>query len=131
VQKVKETEKEGLETSFKQNGFWLGALQTAQILGWDPVSIIHRTERTDTLTAENMTLAKALQDEMAKLGANPDGGRMLALIRPRLEQAQKNLQRALDAAKLLLSEEQWNYLPERLKTPRGIFGGGERRRPDD
>ena len=54
VQKVKETEKEGLETSFKQNGFWLGALQTAQMLGWDPVSIIHRTERTDTLTADNI-----------------------------------------------------------------------------
>jgi len=54
VQKVKETEKEELETSFKQNGFWLGALQTAQILGWDPVSIIHRTERTDTLTADNI-----------------------------------------------------------------------------
>jgi zinc protease len=54
VQKVKETEKEGLETSFKQNGFWIGALQTAQMLGWDPVSILHRTERTDTLTAENI-----------------------------------------------------------------------------
>ena len=45
VQKVKETEKESLETSYKQNGFWLGALQTAQMLGWDPVSIIHRTDR--------------------------------------------------------------------------------------
>jgi len=54
VQKVKETEKEGLETSFKQNGFWIGALQTAQMLGWDPVSIVHRTERTDALTAENI-----------------------------------------------------------------------------
>ena len=54
VQKVKETEKEGLETSFKQNGFWIGALQTAQMLGWDPVSILHRTERTDTLTADNI-----------------------------------------------------------------------------
>jgi zinc protease len=54
VQKVKETEKEGLETSFKQNGFWLGALQTAQMLGWDPVSILHRTERTESLTAENI-----------------------------------------------------------------------------
>ncbi len=54
VQKVKETEKESLETSFKQNGFWLGALQTAQMLGWDPVSILHRTERTDTLTADNI-----------------------------------------------------------------------------
>jgi zinc protease len=57
VQKVKETEKEGLETSFKQNGFWIGALQTAQMLGWDPVSIIHRTERTDSLTVENIHAA--------------------------------------------------------------------------
>ena len=54
IQKVKETEKEGLETSFEQNGFWLGALQTAHILGWDPVSIAHRVERTDTLTRDNV-----------------------------------------------------------------------------
>jgi zinc protease len=54
VQKVKETEKEGLETSYQQNGFWLGALQTAQMLGWDPISIAHRTQRTDTLTAQNI-----------------------------------------------------------------------------
>ena len=87
---------------------------------------------SDTLTAENAALAKSLQAEMAKLGANPDGGRLLAVIRPRLEQAQKNLQAALDAAKKLLSEEQWNYLPERLKTPRGMFGGGgDRRRPPE
>ena len=54
VQKVKETEKEALETSYQQNGFWLGALQTAQMLGWDPVTIAHRTQRTDTLTPENI-----------------------------------------------------------------------------
>jgi zinc protease len=54
VQKVKETEKEALETSYQQNGFWLGALQTAQMLGWDPVSIAHRTQRTDTLTTDNI-----------------------------------------------------------------------------
>jgi hypothetical protein len=86
---------------------------------------------SDTLTTENLALARTLQGEMAKLGANPDGGRMLALIRPGLEQAQKNLQAALDAAKRILSEEQWNYLPERLKTPRGMLGGGgaQRRRP--
>ncbi|HUS22317.1 MAG TPA: insulinase family protein [Aeromicrobium sp.] len=54
VQKVKETEKEGLETAYKDNGFWLGALQTAQMLGWNPVSIAHRTERTDSLTADNI-----------------------------------------------------------------------------
>jgi zinc protease len=54
VQKVKEAEKEGLETSYKQNGFWLGALQTAHLLGWDPASIAHRAERTDRLTPENI-----------------------------------------------------------------------------
>ena len=54
VQKVKETEKEGLETSFEQNGFWLGALQTAHLLGWDPVSILHRVERTESLSRENI-----------------------------------------------------------------------------
>jgi carboxypeptidase family protein len=86
---------------------------------------------SDSLTRENETLAKSLQAEIAKLGANVDGGRMMAVIRPRLEQAQKHLQAALDAAKKVLTEEQWNYLPERLKTPRGMFGGGngERRRP--
>ena len=86
---------------------------------------------SDTLTAHNEALARTLQAELAKLGANVDGGRMMTVIRPRLEQAQKNLQAALDAAKALLSAEQWSYLPERLKSPRGMFGGGagERRRP--
>ncbi len=54
MQKVKETEKESLETSYQENGFWLGALETAHMLGWDPVSIAHRTQRTDTLTQENI-----------------------------------------------------------------------------
>ena len=86
---------------------------------------------SDSLTAQNQALATSLQAEIAKLGANVEGGRMMTVIRPRLEQAQKNLQAALDAAKKLLTEEQWNYLPERLKTPRGLLGApaGERRRP--
>ena len=54
VQKVKETEKEALETSFQQNGFWLGALQAAHLLGWDPASIATRAERTETLTPDNI-----------------------------------------------------------------------------
>jgi carboxypeptidase family protein len=90
---------------------------------------------SDSLTAQNAILAKALQTEIAKLGANVDGGRMMTVIRPRLEHAQKNLQAALDAAKKVLTEEQWNYLPERLKTPRGMFGpgggDGARRRPSE
>ena len=53
----------------------------------------------------------------------------LAVIRPRLEAARKNLEKAIEAAKAVLSAEQWNYLPERLKTVNPFGGGGERRRP--
>ena len=85
---------------------------------------------SDSLTAENATTGKAIQAEIAKLGANPDGGRMMAVVRPRLEEMRKHLQAALDSAKALLTAEQWNYLPDRIKTPR-TFGAGGRaaRRP--
>ena len=90
---------------------------------------------SDTLTAHNMVLAKSLQAEIAKMGANVEGGRMMAVIRPRLEEARKNLEKALEAAKALLTAEQWNYLPERLKNPNPLGGrpvaDGERRRPPE
>ena len=85
---------------------------------------------SDSVAARNGALAKALQAEMAKMGANVDGGRMTAVTRLRMEEAQKHMQAALDAAKAILTPEQWNYLPERICTPRG-FGAnnGQRRVP--
>ena len=79
----------------------------------------------DSLTAQNAALARELQGDLAKLGANPEPVRMMTAIRPKLQQAQQNLQAALDAAKAVLSVEQWNYLPERLRTPRGMLPGGD------
>lgn len=86
---------------------------------------------SDSLTAENTVLAKALQGELAKMGANVDPGRMMAVVRPRLDEGRKNVEKALAEAKALLTEEQWNYLPERIKSP-PFLGGGRaegRRRP--
>jgi zinc protease len=54
VQVVKETEKRELETSVKQNGYWLNSLQAMHLLGRDPTSLMHRTERTESLTQENI-----------------------------------------------------------------------------
>ncbi|MEQ1909173.1 MAG: insulinase family protein [Vicinamibacterales bacterium] len=54
VQKVKEGEKRDLETSMRQNGYWLNSLQTLHLFGWDPTRIIHRAERTELLTRENI-----------------------------------------------------------------------------
>jgi zinc protease len=57
VQVVKETEKRNLETSFKQNNFWLNALQSAHLLGRDARTIPERIARADTLTKENIHAA--------------------------------------------------------------------------
>jgi zinc protease len=54
LQIVKETEKRELETSLKQNGYWLNSLQAMHILGRDPRKIPLRAERTDSLTKENV-----------------------------------------------------------------------------
>jgi zinc protease len=54
VQIVKETEKRELETSFKQNGYWLNSLQAMHLLGRDPRRIPQRIARAESLTAENI-----------------------------------------------------------------------------
>ncbi|MGE0864461.1 MAG: M16 family metallopeptidase, partial [Vicinamibacterales bacterium] len=52
VNKVKEAEKRELETSARQNAYWMGSLQTVHMFGWDPARINKRLERTESLTPE-------------------------------------------------------------------------------
>jgi zinc protease len=49
VEKEQETERRELEVALKQNGFWLGALQTVHQLGWDPLRLLERRRRIDQL----------------------------------------------------------------------------------
>jgi plasmid stabilization system protein ParE len=86
---------------------------------------------SDSLAAANTVTGKAIQAEIAKMGASPDAGRMMAVVRPGLEEMRKHLQAALDSARAVLNAEQWNYLPDRIKSPRTLVapGRGERRRP--
>ena len=57
--KVREQEKRELETSMKQNGFWLGGLQTAVILGRDPARLATLADRIETITPERLKSAFA------------------------------------------------------------------------
>jgi zinc protease len=57
VQKIQEIERRELETSLKQNPYWLGSLQTVHMLGWDPLSIARRQERIATLTRDSLRAA--------------------------------------------------------------------------
>jgi zinc protease len=60
VQKDQEIERRELEVAEKENGTWLGLLQNFHAFGWDPLRILHRRERIDRLTRENLraTFAK-------------------------------------------------------------------------
>jgi zinc protease len=57
VQAVKEAEKNDLETSLRQNGYWMNVLQSSHILARDPKRIPFRAERTEQLSVQNIHLA--------------------------------------------------------------------------
>jgi len=57
VKKIQEMERRELETSMRQNAYWLNSLQTVHVLGWDPKRIAARLERTGTLTKDNIHAA--------------------------------------------------------------------------
>ena len=54
VQVVTETEKRQLETSLRQNGYWLNSLQAMHLLERDPKRILTRIERAESLTPDNV-----------------------------------------------------------------------------
>ena len=55
--KVREQEKRELETSLKQNGYWLGGLQTLITLGRDPALLASSGDRIETITPERLKAA--------------------------------------------------------------------------
>jgi zinc protease len=52
--RAKETARRAHETARRQNGFWLGRLQSAKLLGRDPNLILTREQRIDAITRENV-----------------------------------------------------------------------------
>ena len=50
VQAVKETEKTDLQTSLRQNGYWLNSLEAMHLLGRDPRRIPERVDRAESLS---------------------------------------------------------------------------------
>ena len=57
VAAVKEAEKNDIQTSLRDNGYWLSSLQAMHQLGRDPRKIVQRTERAESLSVENVGAA--------------------------------------------------------------------------
>lgn len=55
--KVREQEKRELETSLKQNGYWLGGLQTVIVLRRDPTLLASSGDRIEAITPERLKAA--------------------------------------------------------------------------
>jgi zinc protease len=49
VAKIQEIDRRELEVAEKQNNYWLGSLQNAALVGWDPLRIADRRQRIDGL----------------------------------------------------------------------------------
>ena len=57
VQAVKEAEKNSLQEAMRENSYWQGSLQAMHVLGRDPLRILQRVERAESLSQENIHAA--------------------------------------------------------------------------
>jgi hypothetical protein len=100
-------------------------LERADSLALTPEQLTRLTAVRDSLNVVNDSLAGALEKEIEQIGAG-DPRALLEAIRPRMQQAQENARRSLEEVRGILTPEQWNKLPERLRNPRPA---GQNRRP--
>jgi len=81
---------------------------------------------SDSLTAENDSIALGLQAELEEL-VDADPRELLQSIRPRLQAAQERVRDMADRIRDLLTDEQWEMLPEELRQAGRRRGPGQRR----
>ena len=68
------------------------------------------------LDVKNDSVQAAIRKKIDDAGSNADPRALLLSIRPRLTDARQARQKALDAAKKVLTQAQWNSLPDQLKS---------------
>ena len=54
ISKVKEQELRGIEEREQSNSYWMGSLNTVRLYDWDPATILNRTARAESITADKL-----------------------------------------------------------------------------
>jgi hypothetical protein len=82
----------------------------------------------DSLASRTKAVADSLQALTDSVqGANqaqqrgnttPDFRGLFVLLRPKLEEARQNVRQALEAVRAILTKDQWNRVPDRIRNPR-------------
>jgi hypothetical protein len=106
-------------------------LQHADSIGLSRDQIGRLAVLRDSLTSVNDSVGKALQAEIDSVGstAGADPRAMLQAIRPRMQQAIQNVREQIKIVRDLLTKEQWNKLPERIRRLGEQPAGPGMRRP--
>jgi hypothetical protein len=91
--------------------------------------VVKLTLVSDSLNALNMDLAAVVRKDVEGAGANPDMAALNARLRPQLEKVQANQQAALRQAQAILSADQWQKLPPRIRNGRAGGPGARGGRP--
>jgi len=100
--------------------------------------LVHLTDaqsaQLDTISkrfvASRDSLAAIVRAEIQRAGANPDPAVLFSSLRPKIEEGRRQSDLALQAAKGILTPDQWAQLPPDVREPpRGVGPGGAGRRP--
>lgn len=84
-----------------------------------PEQAARLTTLRDSLDRDNGALADSVRAAIDRAGDRPDAARLFSDIRPRLQAGRANAQRALEAARRILTPEQWRALPADVRSGRG------------
>jgi hypothetical protein len=95
-------------------------------LGLSPAQRVIIGVAADSLDIEIRALAEAVRKDLASAGANPDMMALLSRMRPRLDEARKRVERAVESTREALTPEQWARLPESIRLAADRMGGMQR-----
>ncbi|MBI3789757.1 MAG: hypothetical protein HY275_02630 [Gemmatimonadetes bacterium] len=77
----------------------------------------------DSLARDQRVIGDSLRVLLGRMGSNPDPRDAFTTLQPQLTRARNATTAALDAARKILTPEQWALLPDSVKRPRQGFGG--------
>lgn len=94
-----------------------GILKLRDSLALTPEHVARLQPISDSLDARSIVLADSIHAAVVKAGSSPDPRILLGAIRPYLQQARENAQRALEQAHSVLTPEQWKRVPDTIRSP--------------
>lgn len=92
------------------------AIQLRDSLGLDSAQVVLLTPVRDSLAARNQVRLDSLRSVLRREGDSPNLMRVMPVLRPLFEAARNDVAQSLATVRAILTEEQWERLPENVRT---------------